>query len=155
MTVKLLDDVRGFLQKRHPLATDRTCAKADLELQAAIAVLLMEAGYGDAKYVWKEDHAIVKGLEREFGLGKKEVEELLDRAYEIRPPVVKLADVTAVVRDRYSPEQRNEVLRLIWRVIHADGVVEEWEEGFADHIGKAVGLTGKEARAAREASQQS
>jgi uncharacterized tellurite resistance protein B-like protein len=151
--VKLLDDVRGFLQKRHPLAKDRACAKADLELQAATAVLLMEAGYGDAEYVWKEDRAIVKGLEREFGLGKQEVKDLLDRAYEIRPPVVKLADVTGVIRDRYNREQRNEVLRLIWSVIHADGVVEEWEESFADHIGQAVGLTGQEARAARATSQ--
>ena len=152
--MKLLDEVSGFLKKRHPLAQDRSGAKADLELQAATAILLMEAGYGDAEYVWKEDRAIVKGLEREFGLGRREVQDLLDRSYEIRPPVVKLADVTGVIRDRYNPEQRSEILRLIWRVIEADGVVEEWEEGFADHIGKAVGLTGKEARAAREASQQ-
>ena len=153
--MRLLDELNGFLKKRPALAKDRTCAKADLELQAATAILLMEAGYGDAEYVWKEDHAIVKGLEREFGLGKKEVRELLDRAYEIRPPVVKLADVTDVIRDRYNREQRNEVLKLIWGVIHADGVVEEWEESFADHIGKAVGLTGKEAREARNASRSS
>jgi uncharacterized tellurite resistance protein B-like protein len=154
MPVKLLDEVSGFLKNRHSLAQDRSGRKADLELQAATAILLMEAGYGDAEYVWREDRAIVKGLEREFGLGRREVQDLLDRAYEIRPPVVKLADVTGVIRDRYTPEQRSEILRLIWRVIEADGVVEEWEEGFADHIGKAVGLTGKEARAARDASQQ-
>ena len=153
--MKLLDEVRGFLKKPAPLAKDRTCAKADLELQAATAILLLEAGYGDTEYVWKEDHAIVKGLEREFGLGKKQVGELLDRAYEVRPPVVKLADVTGVIRDRYNREQRNQVLKLVWSVIHADGVVEEWEESFADHIGKAVGLTGKEAREARNASQSS
>jgi uncharacterized tellurite resistance protein B-like protein len=153
MPVKLLDEVSGFLKKRPALAKDRTCAKADLELQAATAILLLEAGYGDADYVWKEERAIVKGLEREFGLGKKEVRELLDRAYEVRPPVVKLADVTGVIRDRYNREQRSEVLRLIWGVIHADGVVEEWEESFADHIGKAVGLTGKEAHEARDASR--
>ena len=153
--MKLLDEVSGFLKKRPPLAKDRTCAKADLELQAATAILLLEAGYGDTEYVWSEDRAIVKGLEREFGLGKKEVQELLDRAYEIRPPVVKLADVTDVIRNRYNREQRSEVLQLIWRVIHADGVVEEWEESFADHIGKAVGLTGKEAREAQNASRSS
>jgi uncharacterized tellurite resistance protein B-like protein len=54
-----------------------------------------------------------------------------------------------VIRDRLTSEQRKEVLRLIWRVIEADGSVEEWEEAFADHIGEAVGLSGEDARECR------
>jgi uncharacterized tellurite resistance protein B-like protein len=147
--VKLLDKAREFLQKRHPLAEDRTGAKTDLELQAATTILLIEAAYGDTEYIWREYRTIVKGLEREFGLGKREILELLGRANEIRPPVVKLADVTDVIRDRFTSEQRKEVLRLVWRVIEADGSVEEWEEAFADHIGEAVGLSGEDARECR------
>jgi uncharacterized tellurite resistance protein B-like protein len=147
--VWLFDDVREFLQRRQVLARDRMGARADLELQAATAVLLIEAAYGDEEYVWREHRAIVKGLEREFGLGRKEVREVLARANEIRPPVVKLADVTDVIRDRFTREQRGEVLRLVWSVIEADDVVEEWEESFGDHVAGAVGLSGEEARAAR------
>lgn len=142
------EKVREFLEERHSLAHDGTGAPADLELQAATTILLIEAAYGDEEYIWREHRTIVKGLERDFGLGKREVVELLGRANEIRPPVVKLADVTDVIRDRFSEEQRKEVLRLVWRVIEADGTVEEWEEAFADHIGKAVGLSGEDARAA-------
>jgi uncharacterized tellurite resistance protein B-like protein len=147
--VKLLDKAREFLQKRHPLGEDRTGAKTDLELQAATTILLIEAAYGDTEYIWREHRTIVKGLEREFGLGRREIQELLGRANEIRPPVVKLADVTDVIRDRLTSEQRKEVLRLVWRVIEADGSVEEWEEAFADHIGEAVGLSGEDARECR------
>lgn len=150
----LLDKLREFLQKRNFLAKDRTGAESDLELQAATTILLIEAAYGDTEYIWRENRAIVKGLEREFGLGRREVLELLGRANEIRPPVVKLADVTEVIRDRFTTEQRKEVLRLVWRVIEADGTVDEWEEVFADHIGKAVGLTGEDARASRDASRR-
>ena len=145
----LLDRVKEFLQRRNPLAHDRTGAETDLELQAATTILLIEAAYGDTEYLWGEHRAIVNGLEREFGLGRKETLELLGRANEIRPPVVKLADVTDVIRDRFSREQRIEVLKLVWRVIEADGAVEEWEEAFADHIARAVGLTGDDARASR------
>jgi uncharacterized tellurite resistance protein B-like protein len=149
--VPLLDGIRDFLRKRHALAEDRSGAEADLELQAATAVLLVEAAYGDSEYAWREHRAIVRGLEREFGLGRDETVELLGRANEIRPPVVKLADVTDVIRSRFDREQRKEVLRLVWRVIEADGAVEAWEEAFADHIGEAVGLSGDEAREARRA----
>jgi uncharacterized tellurite resistance protein B-like protein len=147
--MSLLDDLREFLSKRNALARDRSGAQADLELQAATTILLIEAAYGDTQYVWREHRTIVKGLEREFGLGGREIRELLGRANEIRPPVVKLADVTDVIRDRYTPEQRQEVVRLVWRVIEADGAVEEWEELFADHVARAVGLDVEEARAAR------
>jgi uncharacterized tellurite resistance protein B-like protein len=147
--VRLLDQVREHLQKRNSLAQDRSGAETDLELQAATTILLIEAAFGDTQYIWREHRAIVRGLEREFGLGRKEIRDLLGRSNEIRPPVVKLADVTDVIRDRFSKEQRMEVLALLWRVIEADGAVEDWEEAFADHIGRAVGLSGKDARAAR------
>jgi uncharacterized tellurite resistance protein B-like protein len=145
----LIDKLGDFLARRRPLAHDKSGADADLELQAATTILLIEAAYGDTEYVWREDRAIVRGLEREFGLGRKQIAELLGRANEIRPPVVKLADVTDVIRDRLSPEQRAEVVRLVWQVIEADGVVEEWEEAFADHVARAVGLSPEAARAAR------
>jgi len=152
--VWLFDKAKLLLQQRNPLARDRTGAETDLELQAATAILLIEAAYGDTDYVWREHRTIVKGLERDFGLGRKETQELLGRADEIRPPVVKLADVTEVIRERFTREQRQEVLRLVWRVIEADGAVEEWEEAFADHIGRAVGLSGEDARAARDSSRR-
>jgi uncharacterized tellurite resistance protein B-like protein len=145
----LFDRIQAFLQRTGPLARDAKGAKADLELQAATAILLLEAGYGDTEYDWHEHRAIVRGLEREFGLGRKQVAELLERASEIRPPVVSLADVTAVIRDRLGSEQRQEVVRLLWRVIRADGAVEPWEAAFVEHVAGSVGLTGDEVRAAR------
>ena len=148
----LLDRMNEFLHGRAALATDKTGAPADLELRAATALLLLEAAYGDTEYVWREHRAIVKGLERDFGLGKAEILELLGRAEEIRPPVVKLADVTQVVRDRFSQAQREQVVRLLWRVIEADASVDEFEEVFADHVARAVGLTPQQAQAARAAA---
>ena len=145
----LFDRIKAFLHRDRPLDRDAAGAKADLELQAATAILLLEAGYGDTEYDWHEHRAIVRGLERDFGLGRKEVATLLERASEIRPPVVTLADVTDVIRARLASEQRKEVVRLLWQVIRADGAVEPWEAAFVDHVAGAVGLTGNEVRAAR------
>jgi uncharacterized tellurite resistance protein B-like protein len=149
----LLDKVRGFLESDHDeRRRQRIGAQADLEIRAATAVLLLEAAYGDTEYVWREHHTIVKALEREFGLGRKETLELLGRAAEIRPPVVKLADVTSVLRDRLDRDQRKEVAALVRQVVRADGVVGEWEQVFADHVAQAVGLGEGERREASERS---
>ena len=154
--MRLLDQIRTHFERRKvlALARDRSGAEADVELQAATTILLLEAAYGDTEYVWREHRAIVRALECEFGLGRGEVALLLGRANEIRPPIVKLSDVTDVLRERYSREQRAEVVRLVWRVIQADRVVEEWEEIFADHIAQAVGLDHDEAARARADAQK-
>lgn len=148
--MKLLDRLRDFLGERDRLATDKDGRPADLELEAATAILLLEAAYGDTEYVWREHQTLLRSLERSFGIGKQEALELLERAEEIRPPTVELKDVIGVIQERYSEEQRQEVVALIWRVIEADEVVDDWEELFANHVATAVGLSAVQAREARE-----
>ncbi|MGH7286700.1 MAG: TerB family tellurite resistance protein [Myxococcota bacterium] len=150
--MSLLERVREVLGRQSPLAKDAKGEPADLEIMAAAAVLLLEAAYGDADYVWREERVLVRGLERAFGIGREETYELLGRADEIRPPVVKLADVTELLASRYDVAQREQILALLWRVIRADGVVEPWEEIFGRHVSEALGLGGVEGdqeRAAR------
>lgn len=148
--MRLLDRVKEYLDSRGELGHDGDGGPADLELRASTAVLLLEAAYGDEEYVWSEHRAIVKGLEHAFGIGRSETLELLERAEEIRPPAVALADLTNVIRERYDDEQRKAIVTLIWRVIGADAVVEEWEAAFATHVAGAVGLDPEAAAAARD-----
>ncbi len=146
----LWEAVTSLVRRDAKLAVDKTGASADLELQAATAIILLEAAHGDEVYAWSEHRAITRGLERAFGIGREEVVELLGRAEEIRPPVVTLADVTALIAERFTKAQRFEIVRLVWKVIEADHVVDDWETVLADHVARAVGLTAEEARRARE-----
>lgn len=150
----LFDRVKEHLQRRgaRGLALDRSGRPADLELQAATAVLLLEAAYGDEQYLWREHHAIVRGLKRAFGIDRKQVSELMARAEEIRPPVVTLADLTQVMVDRFDEKQREEVLALVWEVINADDVQQSWEVSFAEHVAQAVGLAPEQARRVRDST---
>jgi uncharacterized tellurite resistance protein B-like protein len=152
--MRLMDRVRELLAQQNPLAKDAKGAPADLEIRAAVAVLLLEAAFGDADYVWKEERILVRGLESAFGIGRQETHELLGRAQEIRPPVVKLADVTDVLASRYDLEQRKQILALLWRVIEADAVVWEWEAVFGKHVTQALGLTAAEGDEVRAAARR-
>lgn len=147
--MKLLDRIQEFLGNRGRLATDKSGKPSDVEVEAATAILLLEAAYGDSEYEWSEHRSLLTSLENAFGLDKQETLNLLDRAEEIRPPIVKLQDVTDVIADRFSEEQRAQVVSMIWRVIDADDVLEEWEESFANHVAKAVGLSAEAASEVR------
>lgn len=143
--------VKAHLEHRAALREDKDGHPADIEIQVATAILLLEAAHGDEEYAWREHRAVIRALERGFGIGHAETLRLLTRAEEIRPPVVTLADVTQVIVDRYTLEQRRSIVTLLWKVIDADDVVEQWEEVLADHVAAAVGLNREEAEAARRA----
>jgi uncharacterized tellurite resistance protein B-like protein len=153
MLEELRRRVEEHLRGRPELREDRDGKPVDLEVQAATAILLLEAAHGDEEYAWREHRTILRGLERGFGIGRDEARALLGRAQEIRPPVVKLADVTQLIAERYTPEQRRSIVALLWKVIDADTVLEPWEEVFGNHVAAAVGLTREEAKAAREGTE--
>jgi uncharacterized tellurite resistance protein B-like protein len=150
--MKLFERVRELIGRSRPLAKDARGEPADLEIMAAAAVLLLEAAHGDEAYAWREKRALVHGLERAFGIGRAETRELLARAEEIRPPVVRLADVTDLLASRYDGAQRKQILALVWRVIEADADVAPWEAAFAAHVTQALGLTPAEAAEVRSAA---
>ncbi len=147
--MNLWERVKAHLNQQATLAKDKMSQPADIEVRTATAILLLEAAYGDQEYAWSEHHVILTGLQRSFGIGRTDALELLGRAEEIRPPAVKLDDVTDILRKRYGETQRQDVVTLLWQVIDADDVVEEWEEAFAVHVSRAVGLSPIQAAAAR------
>ena len=150
----LLDRVRSHLERTATLATDGRGEPVDLEVKAAAAVLLLEAAHGDETYVWKEERALRRGLESAFGIGRRETRHLLERAEEIRPPVLRLDDVTEVLATRLDEAQRESVLALLWQVIEADAVLEPWEAAFAEHATRALGLTPEQGARARTRSRR-
>ena len=142
--MRLFDElVRFLLSNEHLLASDRTGEPADFELQAAVALLLLEAAHGDEEYAWQEHRAIVSALKREFGIGRREVLELLERSEMIRPPVLRLDQITQVIVERFDEAQRKKIVRLLWDVVQVDGVVFEWERVFATHVVTAVRIDGE------------
>ncbi len=143
--MRLLDQLKDHLKRQPSLAHDRNGGAADLEVQASTALLLIEAAWGDEQYVWREHRAIVRGLKRAFGLARSDVLRLLGRAEQIRPPLVRLADVTDVISERYDRQQRREVVRLLWEVVDADGLETEWEQIFVGHVARMVGISDDEA----------
>lgn len=137
----LWDRLRDKLERSpaHPLAEERN-GPADIEVRVAMAVLLLEAAYGDEDYVWAEHRAILRALEEDFGITREEARELLASAGEVRPPVLRLADLTDVLRTRLDTAQRREVVRRLWKVVAADATLAEWEAVFVDHVARALGL---------------
>jgi uncharacterized tellurite resistance protein B-like protein len=145
----IFDRVRAFLHRRAPLATDRSGRAADLELQVATVVLLLETAYGDAEYAPREREAILHGIEREFGIGEADALRLVESAERARPAGGDIAPMSARIAQRYDLTQRKRIAALVWKVVYADRIVDEAEEAFANHVTELTGLTREEGEEAR------
>jgi len=145
----MFDDIRKALAGPARLASDAAGRAVDSDLQVATAVLLLETAYGDTEYARDEERTIRRAVEREFGIGRAEARALLRKAQESRPRKGDFSKFSELVQERYSVEQRMQIMALVWKVVYADGTVEVSERKFARYVARMTGLTTDQAVAAR------
>lgn len=151
--MSILDRIFERWEDPGQLALDREGHQVEQALRDAAVALLLEAGYGDAKFLPEEREVIRRGIEQEFGVGDVEAAAFMDSAQGVRPPRRKLEQITSLVRDGYDLEQKKRLVELLWKTVSADHEIASFEQAFVEHVSAALDLTpaeGLEARARAE-----
>lgn len=140
--------VKTFLRGEGPLHADQDGNPHSRELQLAAAALLLEGAYGDEECTREEKTEIIRDLSFEFAISHRETKRIIEDADEIRLNHESLRPLIEVINHRLTREQRVEVLSLVWRVILADGVVQQFEKVYAEWLVPLLGLSAEEAKQA-------
>ncbi len=120
------------------------------ELQLAAAALLVEAAHMDAVYDDAERDAVAGALRRRFGLNEEECADLLAEAEAAQHDSTHLYHFTRTVKDRFSPEERVELIEMLWEVVYADGVLHAYEANLMRRLGGLLYVPDQERGAARK-----
>jgi uncharacterized tellurite resistance protein B-like protein len=107
------------------------------ELQAATAALLVEAACMDGSFDDHERDRIIILMEQHFNLNDEESSTLVLEAEKVVENAGDLYAFTRVIKDRYKPEQRIEMIEMLWEVAFADGNLDHFE---ANLISRIAGL---------------
>ena len=110
----------------------------------AAAVVLLEAAHADNDCKAAELDHVMETLKTNFGLSPEYSEELLDLAHREREQAPDLWQFTNRINQRYSKEEKIEVMEAVWRIIHADGRLDAHEDYFAHKLANLLRLTHKE-----------
>lgn len=137
--MSILDRIRRWSEGAD--APEGRLATDDLTLRDAAVALLLEAAYGDTSFAEEERATILRGVEREFGVSEIEAATFMDSASGARPPARRLRELTDTVCRGYDTEQKLRLMALLWNVVRSDERVADFEQVFADHVARAVGLT--------------
>lgn len=97
-------------------------------LQLATAALLLEVARVDFKEQDEEFEAVRQAIGRAFALPSEETRALVRLAQEEAARSTSYYEFTSLIKDHFNPEQKAQVIELMWRVAYADGHMDMYEE---------------------------
>ncbi len=103
-------------------------SKEKIDENLACAILLIEVSYADFKIDKTEIKSIIELFEKNFKLSKKESEWLSDKALNIHKDANCLREYIKYINNNYTKEQKNNLIKMAWRVARADNIVDKHEE---------------------------
>ncbi len=107
--------------------------------QLAAAALLVTAGAMDAEFDEVERERVLELLQSRFGLAADEARELLEEAEVMAQESVDLYGFTSVIKEGFAPEERIDIVEMVWEVVYTDGMLHDHE---ASLMRRLVGLLG-------------
>ena len=81
---------------------------------------------------------------KDFGLSEEYIQELMKLAEEKRKKSVDLFEFTHCVNQNYSREDKIKVVEMLWRIIYADGKLDQYEDHLVHRLSTLLRLTHKE-----------
>ncbi len=104
------------------------------DMRVAVCAILLEAAEADQQVPAEERRTIRLLLQREYELDDGAVEELIAETQRLRESAADLWPFTHAISRTYSPEQKLDLLQMVWLVIFADERLDPYEDQLARRL---------------------
>lgn len=141
MIGRVLDFLTG---RARPVA-----AGSDDELELAVAALLIEAERMDDRFDAAERAVIERVLAEKFSLAPAAVADLIEAAEAAVRQSTQLFPFTQKICKAMAPDERVQILELMWKVAYADGVLDPHEDMLLRRIAGLLHIPDRQRAAAR------
>ena len=126
-------------------------ARPDVDqLQVAAAALMVEAARMDDHFDSSEREKITALVRARFGLNDDEADTLVRTAADQVAESEQLFSFTRVIKDRFSIEQRIELIETLWEIVYADEELHHYESNLMRRIAGLLYVSDRDSGAARK-----
>lgn len=119
-------------------------------LETAVAVLMVEAARMDSTFGADERKVIETLLTERFNLTADEVRALLARAEATVADTTQYFPFTHHINQSMTPEEKGEIIEMLWRVAYADGELDPHEDALIRQLAGLIHVTDRERAFARQ-----
>jgi uncharacterized tellurite resistance protein B-like protein len=142
----MLSTIKSFFKKE--IAIEREVQSKDPtytdKVQVATCALLLEMAHADNEFSTEEKEQIIKTIKRHFSLSKEATDKLIELSERERKASIDLWQFAQLIRNNYLVEQKMELIKLIWKVIYVDGILDKHEDYLVHKLAKLLGLDHKQ-----------
>lgn len=142
--------IRDYLTERPAPGPDWPFRLEEL----AAAALMVECAQIDGEFSAEEREAICRAVREQLTLDPETAEYLVGLAAMRRDSVWHDWLFTEVIRKHFSQDERIAVIRRLWEVATADGVLHSFEERLITRIAQELGIPQETLAASRERAGQ-
>jgi uncharacterized tellurite resistance protein B-like protein len=125
------------------------------DLRIAVAALLVETARMDQSFGDAERTMIAGLLTKRFGLPAATVSSLIERANTRVSDLVQYFPFTRNINQKMTPEEKTELIEMLWRVAYADGVLDPHEDQLIRQIAGLIYVSDHDRMLARKRALRS
>lgn len=146
----MIDRIKRLFAAAGSLAPTPSPSDGFNELHLAAAALLAEVAMSDDGFD-DDERAAIRGLVAgRFGLSQSEAAALVEAAEKRAADSTHLLRFTRVIKDNYTPQERIDLIEMIWEVVYADGVLHDHEHSLLRRIAGLIYVSDRDRGDARK-----
>ena len=110
-------------------------------VRVATCALLVEMAQVDEDFSESEKEKIVEIMCEHYDLSQEYAHDIIQLAHEELQDSVQLWRFTSAVNKNYSNGEKLKVIEMVWRVVYADGKLNQHEDYLVHRLAKLLNLT--------------
>ncbi len=150
----MINRVKALFVDRRGASETRADRHSHEELQIAAAALMVEAARLDDEFDESERAKIRELVVERFELTSEEGDNLIEAAEARIAESIQLHGFTRVVKSAFTPEERVELVEMLWEVVYADGKLHHYEANLMRRLAGMLQVSDRDAGAARKRARQ-
>ncbi|MBS4033243.1 MAG: TerB family tellurite resistance protein [Ignavibacterium sp.] len=143
----MLDYLRKILSptiEKPELPSDPPDNKAvKRKLEIATCALFVELAKADGEFTEDERNKIIKVMKQTFNLEDECVNDLIELSEQKIKESISLYEFTSIINDKYSNEEKFELIKNLWKLIYIDKTLNMYEDHLVKKIGTMLNLDHK------------
>lgn len=146
----MLNRIKQFFSEMSGAPEGAAKPHSESELHVAAAAMLIEAAMMDGSIDARERERIGALIERHFGIGRDEVDQIVAQGEAKQDSAVDIFSFLRVVNGHFDYEERIQLIEMLWDVAYADGELHDHEANLVRRVAGMLGVEDRDSGAARK-----
>lgn len=140
----MMDLLRRLLGKAKPEGSAENRGTNLKDVRIATCALFLEMANIDGEFSESEQERILSLLRNDYHLSEDEARTLMEATKKELAQSIDLWQFTRRINESHSDEEKVHIIRMLWRIVYADGSIDKHERYLVEKLSKLLRLSHQE-----------